>query len=131
MTTRWQDKFSKSSSPASDMNMMEEDEAPSTIMLITGEDVDSNPQWVYARIPAENYLAFKEAEAKGNYDVTQYGEVLRFGTGVTPPDSIKKEMAELYDCDEQFEDKLMQMFEEVMAELPDWLTEEENQENKE
>lgn len=86
-------------------------------MYITGEDMEGRPQWAYALIHADKYLEFKAAEEKGNYKLSDYGEVLHFGPGAEPPEEVRKEMAEKYGCNEQFEDELEAMFEEALEQL--------------
>jgi hypothetical protein len=117
MQSRWQDKISGHSSTPATTPSLAENEGLSTIVFITGEDMNGNPQWAYARIHADHYLAFKDAEANGNYHLADYGEVLRYGAGKEPPEAIKQEMKAQYDCNEQFEPEIQKMLEEIAEQL--------------
>lgn len=108
--SKWRDKVSTPQQAISDT----ENEPPAVILLIKGEDTEGRLQWAYAKIPAPNYMPFKLAEEKGNYNVAEFGEILRFGRGKEPPEEIRREMNEQYGCDENFEDSLGQMMQEAV-----------------
>lgn len=91
-----------------------QDEPPSVIMLVTGEDAGGKPQWAYVKIPASNYAAFKEAEAKGNYCLADFGEILESGRSRAPAENIRQKMKEQYGCDETFEASFAQMMQEAI-----------------
>lgn len=116
MASKWQDKIS---SPGKDTDnfSLPEGEAPAVITLVRGENKAGNPQWAYAKIPAQNYLPFKMAEEQGNYNLNEFGEILKFGSGKEPPESIKQEMKEQYNCDDTFEETVSTMLLEAMENI--------------
>lgn len=115
MQSKWQDKVS--AKPTETPPLLTENEGLGTVVYVTGEDMDGHTQWAYALIHADKYLDFKEAEAEGNYQLADYGEVLYFGQGAEPPKEIKQKMAEAYGCNEQFEQEIEKMLEEVLEQL--------------
>lgn len=126
MSPKWQDKVSPAQPKVSGSVFAPGDEPPAIIILVTGEDAESQPQWAYVKILAQNYVPFKTAEEKGNYNLSDYGTILKSGRGKTPPDSIRKEMHEQYGCEEDFEESLAKMMEEAIALWNDGMPKEDN-----
>ena len=126
MPPKWRDKIPSSSKKVAGDVSSSQEEPPSIIMLVTGETSAEQYQWAYAKIPAENYLLFHEAEAKGNYNLSDYGEILKSGNGKEPPADVRDEMREKYDCDENFEETFTQQMEETIAAWDEAFKEEDN-----
>lgn len=114
-SSTWRHKVGRPASPSG----QRAEESVATIVLVRGEDLDGNPQWAYALVPADRYMAFKQAEEAGEYDLAEYGEVLHMGPGAEPPEDIRRLMAEEYGCNPAFEEELEAMLMEVMEQLPD------------
>lgn len=114
---QWQQKFARPTNqhPAS----QEPEEAVATVVFIQGEDAQGEPQWAYALIPADQFLAFRLAEEAGNYAVDDYGTVVNYGKGHEPPPEIQQEMAEKYQCNPNFEVELEAALSEVLEQLPE------------
>lgn len=77
------------------------------VVLVQGVLEHGQPHYVYARIPKDRYLAFKHAEAAGNYDIRAYGEVLAHGEGLEPPESVRTQIHEQYGTHHLFEEELL------------------------
>ncbi len=118
MSKKWRDKVPPSPKII-EIDPASTDEAPTVIMLVTGEDADGNPQWAYAKILAQNFLPFKIAEEEGNYNLSDFGEILKFGAGKEPPEDVRREMQEKHGCDENFEDSFAQIMEKVITAFND------------
>lgn len=100
------------------------EESIATVVLVRGEGAQGQPQWAYALIPAEQFLAFREAEAAGAYDLAEFGTVLHSGAGENPPDELVQRMAEEYGCDADFERHMAEALDSAAEDLPDlsaWL----------
>lgn len=93
------------------------DEDLQILELVTGQLPDGSDHYAYVSIPPSKYAAFKEAQAAGQYDLAHYGIILRHGPGLTPPDDVQKEMAEIYGADHHFEEELRAMSEQLSAAL--------------
>lgn len=115
MPPRWQDKISSPATTAGIASTSEEDSPPAVIMLVTGEDTEGTAQWAYAKITAENYAAFKMAEEEGNYNLANFGEILKSGRGKAPSEVVRREMQEQHGCNDHFEDSLAKMMEEAIS----------------
>lgn len=76
--------------------------------------MEGQPQWAYALIPADNYLAFRQAESQGNYHLAEFGTVLHFGPGENPPEEIVREMAENYEANPNFEEELLNIMDQAV-----------------
>lgn len=98
------------------------EESIATVVLVRGESGQGQPQWAYALIPAEQFLAFREAEAVGAYDLAEYGTVLHSGAGENPPPELVKRMAEEYGCDADFERHMAEALDAAAEDLPDLST---------
>lgn len=107
----WQQKFSKAQTEETQDNTLY------TLVLVSGEDMEGKPQWAYALIPADNYLSFKVAEQQGEYSLADYGRVLSYGEGSTPPDDIRHEMNDTYGANPEFEAELERLWEEASEEI--------------
>ena len=85
------------------------------VELVSGY-IGKEPHYAYALIPPSKYLAFKEAEKAGNYDLADYGEILAHGPGLVPPDDVKKEMAEKYGASDSFEEDVAEAMKSLLLE---------------
>jgi hypothetical protein len=83
------------------------------ITLVQGQ-IDGKSYYAYARIPLSKYLAFKEAEEKGDYDLADFGEILEHGPGKNPPPEVKKRMIEKYKISENFEEEVIDAFKQIL-----------------
>lgn len=83
------------------------------LVLVQGALPDGSGHYAYASIPPSKYLAFKEAEAAGNYDLAQYGKILAHGAGKNPPPDVVKKMADEHGASLTFEED----FEKWLAEI--------------
>lgn len=114
----WRGKFA----PSQTQNTSEREpleESMATIALVRGKDAHDAPQWAYALIPADRYMAFRMAEAEGNYNLSEFGTVVHFGAGEQPPEDIQQEMAETYGCDPEFEAQMERQLSEAFDGI-DW-----------
>ncbi len=85
------------------------------IVLVSGTLDDGTPHFAYVSIPPSKYDAFKEAEAKGNYRLAEFGTILRHGKGLKPSAEIEQEMIENYAVSHQFE-KAFQATRKILSE---------------
>lgn len=65
-------------------------------VLVRGETIDNKPFWAYVAILPHRYADFKAAEQSGDYTLNDYGEIIRKGTGIEPPDETKEYMKAEY-----------------------------------
>lgn len=114
--TKWQKRLGRNSGPQS---ADAEESSVATVVLVRGEDMEGQPQWAYALIPADSFLAFRMAEAEGNYNLAEFGTVIHHGPGDMPPEDIQQQMAEEYGCNPKFEEELEAMLIEALEQLPD------------
>lgn len=119
MEKKWSDKIPQRSPLGKQAS--QDDAGLETIVLVTGMDMEGNPQWAYAEIPADKFIAFKQAEAHGNYKLQDFGTILASGTGETPPPSVQQEMADKYGCDANFEADLEEMFGDMMVQFSEMI----------
>jgi hypothetical protein len=87
------------------------------ITLVTGEVEDGSSHYAYAKIYPSKYFEFLEVSKKGNYDLSNYGEILAHGEGSQPPIEVQKEMEEKHGADNKFESELVEFFEKLYQEL--------------
>lgn len=102
---------------ALDMQAMLEqiDQEMQLLLLVTGELPDGSAHYAYASIPPSKYQAFKEAEAKGNYDLAAFGKILAHGAGQVPPPEVQAQMEEEYGADHMFEEQLETLLKGAMS----------------
>ena len=91
------------------------DEQVRVLVLVTGTLESGESQWAYASIPLTKYDAFKAAEAKGHYDLGEFGRIMEHGEGSEPPADIIQKMKDEHGADHKFEDELDAMMAEVDA----------------
>jgi len=94
----------------------EADKSSAILMLIKGKRKGGGPFYAYLAVPPSKILAFKAAEAKGNYMLDDYGEILAYGDEAEPPADVVKEMQEKYGADEDFEQKVLEAVKKAAAE---------------
>lgn len=73
------------------------------LVLVSGTLPDGSSHYAYASIPPSKYMAFKEAEAAGNYDLAEFGKILAHGEGKDPPPDVVKQMADEHGASLTFE----------------------------
>lgn len=83
------------------------------LVLVSGTLPDGSPHYAYASIPPSKYMAFKEAEAAGNYDLARFGKILAHGEGKDPPPDVVRQMADEHGASLTFEED----FEKFLAEI--------------
>ena len=77
--------------------------------LVTGQLADGSDHYAYVSIPPSKYIAFKQAQAAGQYDLADYGLILQHGPGLVPSAEVQKEMEEKYGADHHFEEELARL----------------------
>lgn len=77
------------------------------VLLVTGMRDNDDPFWAYLSLSPLRYYEFKAAEARGNYDLKEFGDILAHGIGHTPPADIVQKMKDQYGLDEDFEKNLL------------------------
>ncbi|MBN67405.1 MAG: hypothetical protein CMM94_07570 [Rickettsiales bacterium] len=88
------------------------------LVLVQGELEDGQAHYAYASIPPSKYQAFKEAEAKGHYDLADFGVILVHGPGKEPPDEVKRRMEEEHGANHMFEEQLDAALKQVQQGMP-------------
>ena len=81
-------------------------------VLVTGTLENGEPHYAYASIPPSRYMAFKEAESAGNYDLAAFGKILAHGKGHEPPQEVQQRMAEEHGANHRFEEEFNAWLEE-------------------
>lgn len=89
------------------------DEDVGILVLVQGTLPGGEAHYAYASIPPSRYMAFKEAESAGNYDLAQFGKILAHGPGKNPPPDVVKKMADEHGASLTFEED----FEKWLAEF--------------
>ena len=87
------------------------------LVLVRGMLESGNPHWAYAAIPLSRYELFKQAEARGNYDLGDFGRIITHGSGKEPDEATIQRLKEEYGADHQFEEELGRMMQQVDAAL--------------
>jgi hypothetical protein len=93
------------------------DEDVGILVLVQGTLADGSAHYAYAAVPPSRYMAFKEAEAAGNYDLATFGKILAHGAGKTPPPEVEKRMAEEYGANHRFEEDMTAWAEDLQRQL--------------
>jgi superoxide dismutase len=93
------------------------DEDVQILTLVVGQLADGRDHYAYVSIPPSKYEAFKAAEAKGNYNIAEFGKILHHANGREPTAAVKKEMEEKYGADHCFEENLQAMEKRIAAAL--------------
>lgn len=90
------------------------DETVGILVLTAGKLMDDSDFYAYLSVPPSKYMAYIQAEQRGGYMLSDYGEILAFGEGSEPPDEVKKEIEEKHGANHNF---IAEMREAVRAEL--------------
>lgn len=92
------------------------DNEVSIMVLVRGTLATEDPFWAYLAIPPSKYLAFKSAESKGGYAMSDYGNVVEIGVGaIEPPDDIKQRMEREFNVNHSFEAELKKKADDLQA----------------
>ncbi len=92
------------------------DEDIQILTLVQGTLTDGTEHYAYVSIPPSKYAAFKQAEAKGNYNLHDYGKVLHHGKG-RPSAAVQKQMEEEHGASHRFEEEFNEMVAKMQAAL--------------
>lgn len=82
------------------------DEGMGVLVLVSGTLTNGQTHYAYASIPPSKYVAFKEAEAAGHYNLADFGNILAHGEGEEPPTDVKQRMEEEYGANHYLEEEL-------------------------
>ncbi len=78
-----------------------------SIVFVRGVSPDKKPIWAFAAIQSNLYAKFKIAEAKGTYDLSQFGSIIEHGQGIQPPEEVLQHMRSAYGASMDFEENLL------------------------
>ncbi len=92
----------------SEAELKEADEYADILVLTRGETANGKDFHAYVSIPPSKFPAFLEVEKRGNYALSDYGEVLHVGDGLEPSEETKKEMQEKHGANPEFQKELME-----------------------
>jgi len=90
------------------------DENVAILVYSSGILEETKKYWAYAAILPSKYQALKEAERNGNYELDDYGDVLFWGYGDSPPPDAKAEIEQLLNASSNFEQELTESFGKFM-----------------
>ena len=85
------------------------------LSLVRGYRTNGKPGYAYILIPCDRYEAFKAAEARGCYDLGEFGHVVAHGDGLEPPAEVKHAMQEQYGAQEDFIESLETISDALIA----------------
>ena len=72
--------------------MQQIDEEVNILVLVSGTLEDGSAHYAYVSIPPSKYVAFKQAEAAGHYNLADYGTILHHGAGKQPGADVQQQM---------------------------------------
>ncbi len=75
-------------------------------VLVKGVKGDGQDFWAYVGMTPEKFLAFKQVEKDGSYNLADFGSIVKHGSGTEPPAEIVRFMRENYNFDETLENSL-------------------------
>ncbi len=82
--------------------LQETDKTVGILVLVQGEKSDGSQFYAYVVIAPSKYQSFLQAEKIGNYNLEDYGEIVKISDGFEPPAEIRKEMHKKYGTDSNF-----------------------------
>lgn len=85
------------------------DEQLKLLLLVTGALKDGTRHYAYVSMQLSRYPAFRQAEAAGNYNLAEFGEIVAHGEGNAPPASVKSEIEAAYAATHLFEPQLQDL----------------------
>lgn len=87
------------------------------LVLVSGTLTDGSEHYAYASIPPSRYQAFREAEAKGNYDLGQFGTILAHGEGTQPAPEVRERMEREHGANHMFESDFADMLKSIQQRI--------------
>lgn len=76
------------------------------VMFTAGLSDIGRPAYAYVLLYSGKYKSFLDAVENGNFDVSDYGQILGSGEGFEPSETIQQEMEEKYDVRYELDDEL-------------------------
>jgi hypothetical protein len=89
------------------------DKAFRVFFLINGFDWEEKPYWAYMAVPPGNIPDLQLSLEMGKNDLINFGDILHFGYGETPPPETKQIMEEEFGMQHDFEQQVQNIVEEV------------------
>ncbi len=83
------------------------------VVLCRGITEEDTPFWAYMAVKPSDAQLFKEARDKGSFHLEDYGTVIEWGDGHTPPDAIKERMYKEYGVRDDYEEKLQRIIDKL------------------
>lgn len=107
--------FAEAVTPSQE-ELQKADNEVSILIITAGEMEDGKPFYAYLSVKPSKYKDFMEAEKKGNYKLSDFGEILEFGREKEPPENVKKEMEEKYGASHTFEEDFIKSLQNYLKE---------------
>lgn len=79
------------------------------IVFVTGKLADEDVRyWAYLAMKPSMAKPFMEAQAKGNFQLEDFGTIIEWGKGNAPPEEVVERMRRDYAADPDYEQKLLE-----------------------
>ena len=79
------------------------------VVLCQGQRADGDHYWAYLKIAPLKVKAFKKAQAKGLFNLEDYGEIIEWGLGKAVPDEVKTRMEQEHGVNHDFQDEAIEV----------------------
>lgn len=66
------------------------------VWRVDGDSLEGSHYWSYVAVDKPRFAAFKKALASGNIRVQDYGKILAWGKGETPPEGTRQWLSTEY-----------------------------------
>lgn len=76
------------------------------VVLCQGVRANGEPYWAYLQMQPLKAKAFRQAQASGELDLEDFGEIIEWGTGETVPADIYERMEREHRVSHDFEERL-------------------------
>lgn len=93
--------------PSANSNAAFADLLCTIMVLCKGKNQRGAPCWAYLCIKPSMAKAFKEARAKGAFNLEEYGSIIEHGEGAEPPEDVKLRMQKDYGMNHNYEDEIL------------------------
>jgi len=85
------------------------------ITLVSGETASGARFWAYLSVPPSKYDEFLAVQERGDYNLTDWGDILRYGEGESPSPDIMAEMEEDYGINHQLEGMVKDLYQSLLG----------------
>ncbi|MEZ5691319.1 MAG: hypothetical protein R3D71_06615 [Rickettsiales bacterium] len=82
------------------------DKKANIVVLSRGYTEDNLPYYAYILMSPSKYIEYRKINENGNFELTKYGNIIKFGRSIEPPQMVAEQIKREYGDNSYFENEI-------------------------